>query len=306
MACWSACACARSRALGWLIRRPCCPHAASRPRSRQGCGAGCGEGAFATHGLGLVRVILSSVGGAGRSGSSCGAPRRGSAPEPVREGRRRRLHRLVPRRRARRRVYHQRRDNPAGTAAGQEAPQEAAEPATAPGLAGDRCGRRASADRRDHGACCPGRNQPAARTEGGTDRDGQRAGAAADRDGHSAPARPDYHRHAAAAGPDHHHSVSAPWPALRRCIACPAPARSTRLNRDRRGNWRDSAGRGSRQPRPVRQPGRDSAGKIGAGHRVLSERITAVAKQVAVPDPRPRGTGVRPGRDDATTGTPVC
>jgi len=192
----------------------------------------------------------------GRSGSSCGAPRRGSAPEPAREGRRRRLHRLVPRRHARRRVYHQRRDNPAGTAAGQEAPQEAAEPATARGLAGDRCGRRPSADRRDHGACCPGRNQPAARTEGGTDRDGQRAGAAADRDGHSAPARPDYHRHAAAAGPDRHHSVPAPWPALRRCIACPAPARSTRLNRDRRGNWRDSAGRGSRQPRPVRQPGR--------------------------------------------------
>src|SRR6266566_2760011 len=42
-------ACARSRAFRWLIRRPCWRHAASRPPSRQGCGAGRGEGAFATH-----------------------------------------------------------------------------------------------------------------------------------------------------------------------------------------------------------------------------------------------------------------
>ena len=45
VACRSTRACARSRAFGWLIRRFCCPHAASRPR----CGADRGEGAYATH-----------------------------------------------------------------------------------------------------------------------------------------------------------------------------------------------------------------------------------------------------------------
>ncbi len=114
------------------------------------------------------------------------------------------------------------RDNPAGTAAWQEAPQAPQGPATVPSLAGDRCGHRAGADRRDHSACCPRRNQAAARLEARTDRDGQRAGAPADGDGHRAPAGSDRDRHGAEAGPDRHRSVPAPRPALWRCLACPA------------------------------------------------------------------------------------
>ncbi len=124
-------------------------------------------------------------------------------------------------------VYHRRRDDPGGTAAWQEAPQEAAEPATVQNLAGDRCSHWARADHRVNGACSPWCNQSAARPKGGTDSDGQRAGAAAGRDGHSAPARPDCHRHRAAAGPDRHRSMPAPRPRLRRCVAFPVPARST-------------------------------------------------------------------------------
>jgi hypothetical protein len=115
-------------------------------------------------------------------------------------------------------VYHQRRDNPAGTAAWQEASQEADEQAAVQSLAGDRCGHRTGADRRGYRACSARCNQRAAQPDAGTDRDGQSSGAPADRDGHRTAARSDDHRHGAGAGLDRHRPVLAPRPTLSRSV----------------------------------------------------------------------------------------